>query len=352
MEELNSIRQNLRKVEIKESPNIIKSDLTQKQIDDIRTQFFDSGVQNWFHIIEKITFPSFLIDLKKETASVILSEYLFYKKNNIFSDTLWEDSNIVQLAKDIKEMLEKESLDKFFIKLSTRSPKDSPLIKQRAVKDFKQLYDPDKYTNFEEKIILFTECIQNNFYVDNEKDAIELLISSERVYEDLLYAYETTNYEIFNIKVVIREWKEPVPIQNEFRGFVWNGNLNAIGQYYHLFYFKNLQKNYLEIVEYLKNFYDERLKPYLPNTLTNCIVDFAFYDRDNISIIEINPFDAFALGSFSGSTGLFNLENKKDLETIQNGPFEIRVKTTPSEDKVLKGSVAKTWIEAMENSIK
>jgi len=253
------------------------------------------------------------------------------------------------LEENINEVMKINSWQKVFVKLSTRSPKDSPIIKYKAKAEFDKLFDKNIHTTFEDKIILFGNLVQKNFASDSGRESIELMISSQRVFEDLRYALEgkEDDYTKFGVNVVIREWNEAVPLENEFRGFVWGGNLNAVGQYSHLFCFPGLASRVPEIKLRLKQTFDERLKPVLPSTLQNCIVDFAYMSNGDVKIIELNPFDCFVLGSFSMSTGLYNLNNPKDKEIIQNGPYELRIKETPKDEKELRADVAKDWINIL-----
>ena len=117
--------------------------------------------------------------------------------------------------------------------------------------------------------------------------------------------------------------------------------MNAIGQYSHIFWFPNLSKKVDEIKKALNATFNDKIKPILPKTLQNCIVDFAFISKDDVKIIEINPFDGFSLGSFQASTGLFNLDNKLDRYIIENGPLELRVKENSFTEKNLKKEFVK-----------
>lgn len=94
------------------------------------------------------------------------------------------------LSEKIDLLLKKNNWKKAFIKLSTRSPKDSSLILLRGLEEFKK-NENLKNMNYEQKIVHFSECVQNNFYIETGLQAVELLISSERVSEDLKYAFET-----------------------------------------------------------------------------------------------------------------------------------------------------------------
>eukprot|EP01126_Amoeba_proteus_P044160 TRINITY_DN4890_c0_g1_i3.p1 TRINITY_DN4890_c0_g1~~TRINITY_DN4890_c0_g1_i3.p1 ORF type:complete len:173 (+),score=24.57 TRINITY_DN4890_c0_g1_i3:800-1318(+) len=63
------------------------------------------------------------------------------------------------------------------------------------------------------------------------KEAIQLLTTSERIYEDL--SFELENSSKFHQFIIVREWKN-IPVEHEYRGFVCGKKLNAISQFCHL----------------------------------------------------------------------------------------------------------------------
>ncbi len=64
--ELQSAKEKLKKIETK-TP-LIQNETNIEDPEKMKSQFFASGIQNWFEIYKSLTFPSFFLDLKKEAA--------------------------------------------------------------------------------------------------------------------------------------------------------------------------------------------------------------------------------------------------------------------------------------------
>ena len=153
-----------------------------------------------------------------------------------------------------------------------------------------------------------------------------MFIESSRIREDLMKILETSDPK--EITIAVREWQAMLPqyvsdpgvtsIDNlkEFRGFVFNGNFNAVSQYCYYQYFETLQNERKNIENLLRNFYEKEMKGKIP--FPNCIVDFVICDGI-VKVIEFNP--------FFNDTGacLFSWKNAEDVKIIKEGPFEFRL---------------------------
>ena len=93
----------------------------------------------------------------------------------------------------------------------------------------------------------------------------------------------------------------------------------------------------------------EKIKPKLTKNLKCCIVDLAILNENTIKLIEINPFDGKSLASLKGSTGLFDLDDPKDLNIVQKGPFELRLREKALSDIELRMKLNVTWKDMMKN---
>ena len=164
---------------------------------------------------------------------------------------------------------------------------------------------------------------------------LKLLVSSDRVGEDLEYALEPGDANINErISVMVRDWVD-IPLWAEFRGFVWNGKLTSIGQYSHPVLFPELLEKALLIQKDLEKFFDF-VKPKIP--LDRYIIDFGWTD-DRVYLIEINPFDGELV--FPASTGLWSW--KEDRQQMMNGPLELRLRHEKQSDIVLKKTLDPQW---------
>jgi hypothetical protein len=77
---------------------------------------------------------------------------------------------------------------------------------------------------------LFQETSASLLRVHTAADAIALLLSSERVFEDIIHTMDH-GAEGWAMSLVVREWDEDVRMQHEYRGFICAGQLTALSQY-------------------------------------------------------------------------------------------------------------------------
>ena len=175
----------------------------------------------------------------------------------------------------------------------------------------------------------------------NGLEAVQLLISSTRVGEDLQYALEPGDDGFSErASLVLREWVE-IPLWAEFRGFVWNGNLTTVGQYNHPVVFPELKSNTSKILSDLKEFFDLVKEQIL---LDRYIIDFA-WTESQVYLVEINPFDGEIV--FPASTGLWSWE--KDRQQMMNGPLELRIREEELDSHVLKANIDPMWRKVLFN---
>eukprot|EP00475_Leptophrys_vorax_P038547 TRINITY_DN6819_c0_g2_i1.p1 TRINITY_DN6819_c0_g2~~TRINITY_DN6819_c0_g2_i1.p1 ORF type:complete len:280 (+),score=79.91 TRINITY_DN6819_c0_g2_i1:113-952(+) len=226
-----------------------------------------------------------------------------------------------------------------FVKLSTRSPKDSQLLYQKGVTIFEE--ELKTYSERDGNILLikYCEAVIKAMKVISGKETIELLCDSNRIWEDLTYALQDPN--TFSVSVLIREWSF-APIAGEWRGFVWDGTLNAVGQYYFFSYFEELQGKEKEIGEKFVAFFDE-IKGSIHHT--HYILDLCVRPDGKILLVEVNPFDGI-IGTIRASTGLFNWD--VDQAIMQNGPLEIRVNKTKFSWSQLKFKIDKDYANVVQ----
>lgn len=304
-------------------------DLSPEQEQKIRETFFDAGVENWLPLLGELSFRSTSIDLSRASCEEI-------SKRSI------SDGGKHALESEIDERMAEKGWDRVFVKLSTRSPKDSPVILSKAAKIYKQR-GGDVIPDLLQRVTLLAQAVQESFSVRSGREAVELLLSSERVAEDLEYALQAPNFEKLGLRVVIRQWEGAIPISNEFRGIVWDGTMNALGQYFHPLVFPDTLKQKEQIEADIRAVHS-KLRPLLAeNGFKNYILDFAWLSPGEVKIIELNPFDGVALGCFPGSTGLFLWDSPRDKTIITQGPFEFRMRTTELPDHELKDRLERKW---------
>jgi len=173
------------------------------------------------------------------------------------------------------------------------------------------------------------------------KQALDLLLRSQRIYEDLKlgikkYEQDIKNKETtFDIQIIVRQWVT-VPISGEFRGFVYAKELTALSQYFDSCYFPELIKNESKILSRIQEFFT-KIKKSIP--LSNYIIDFAL-TSENIYIIELNPFAP------TTDACLFTWTQDEDI-LHGKAPFNYRYVQEPK--KHLKKLVFPVWQPFLES---
>lgn len=350
--------------------------------------FFQSGCGSWFESIKDLTFTSTFCELTEEEARIIVRHWdeLRRLKHNLLLDTneACSASNDLTTLEESKEVLKllsstihqlkhlEEKLDiaianecrlspvgKVFVKLSTRSPKDSKKALKKASEVYKNRINsfystlPDPNTRWR---ILCEETTQS-CAVNNSRDALELLLDSERVYEDLEFALRgppvaSTSTSIDSnskdrkllVDLVVRAWDPSLKPESEFRGICWNGKLTCLCQYFHPLYFEELVANKELILSDILNVFESSLSQAVESQGGYCIIDFAWLGPGKVIIIELNPFDGLCLGVFPASTGLFLWDDPTDKAIMMgDAPFEFRIRLEILSDHILKNQVNKEW---------
>lgn len=354
--ELLQALQSLKKAPEKEKKRfVVEKELSFEENEDVRNRFFECGVQNWYKNFESLTFPSVFISLSKEAAREIVIFYEEFIQNKVFSYEKWQITDKINkfsslwlLEEAIAKELNDKNWKKFFIKHSTRSPKDSPLLVSKAFENFKNI-NGISLKSFQDKLIDFTTEIRKGYCLKTATEAIVLLTTSEKIYDVCRFSLEEKQYNSQQNQIIIRQWQDSIDITGEYRGFVWNGALNAICPYYHWFYWEELLKKELEIKKNIEEFFEKEIKNTLKvSKLMNCQIDFAILPNNKVLLIEINPFDGKVLGSFPVSTGLFSIDNAKDLEIIQNGPLELRLRRQSLSNHELKFRIDELWRKTLK----
>ena len=116
-----------------------------------------------------------------------------------------------------------------------------------------------------------------------------MFMTSERIYQDMLLAIEQKHR--FHENLVVRQFID-IDVDMEFRGFVYSYELTALSQYNYLIYSKRLNERKQEILDLLRTFYSNEVKPRLQrdNFVANFIIDFAVCSSSEGNLICIKLF--------------------------------------------------------------
>jgi hypothetical protein len=309
------------------------------------------NIDRWYEQCKDFTFKTNILSLTREDAIVILQTYA--KKILQVPNTI-EQSEYERIYSTLHEKIELcikdvagESSQGVFVRSSARSPKDSGFQTTRMKKLLKDLLEhqstfsknsnefkreqhkrdgdeDEQYSDEDdddehgdvmdlqnyEFLSFFTAQIQS-LRIQNADEALELLTSSERVYEDLKSALDYADLrKEWGVHICVRKWYN-FPVSNEFRGFVYGRKLVALSQYFDMIYFAHIELEQDKIAEKIRSYFDT-VKNKIP--YENCVIDFAIIpqtnefnttaslvsgkiandlDSANILVIEFNPYDRF-----------------------------------------------------------
>ncbi|CAF3197692.1 unnamed protein product [Rotaria sp. Silwood2] len=316
-------------------------------------------VEAWYKILCSQTFYTEFIPISPSIARAFVNYY-----QTRYNSKQLLNSNDVQLIQSIEHQLKEQIFSSkdspfqtngTFIRLSSRSPKDGcPLNLQTLVKLYHQelaalqVQYPNECDSMEGRANMqLIACCSAQFQSlksTNEFDALNLILSSERVFIDLLAALDcqdvkdnqllnTKNIVLpeWNNNIIIREWNHLLDPSMEFRCFVCKSNLTAISQYNHYCKFYHLQSD--STIQRIKStiiqYWQQKVKPLLDpfnDLYSNYVIDFALIENKisnefECVVIELNP--------FAKSTGasLFDWQTDIDQLTEQRNEIEIRVRS-------------------------
>lgn len=286
-------------------------------------------VEAWYKMIEPLTFRTKFMPLELAQAKVLIAHYRF-RYNRARQLTGEEIATLRALETSIDSTMaearaEFHGSDEFFVRLSSRSPKDASSV---SVADYERALEAvtkdeayagtDKADQMNRQMVAVSDA-QSNLAVSDGRGAMKLLTASERVFVDLMDA--TTTDELYMehpMRVVIRTWEPRLNHRMEFRGFVCDGQFTAVSQYNHYCFFPEVARRADELKVLLLTFWQTEVRDRV--TFASYVVDFAILDGEDgnskIVVIELNP--------FAETTGGALFDWRADADVLKKGPFTMR----------------------------
>lgn len=305
-------------------------------------KYFASAADQWMFIpgLAAWTFQTEFLELPVEAARDLLAGQA-------------STCASMSVAASINKCMQQKGWSLAFCKLTTFSPKDSPLVLREAAERLAAL-PPASGPGLLQQL---NNAMTESLCVADGQKAVRLLASSARVKSDLDEALASAPGAPPVPNLCLRRWDGALPIYSEFRGFVWEGKLNAVGQYVYNLYFEELQDDQrLRCIERdIREAWAE-LGPLLVPMQPTCIIDFAWdpegfswADGKKVVLIEVNPFDGVDLGMGELTTGIFKLrDDPSDLDIVKNGPFELRVQRSKMSEEEFQSFLARLPSEQRE----
>lgn len=326
-----------------------------------REYFFDSGIVTWYETISDCTFSTSFCEVSPTEAQLFIEHWekqvsAQQGSYQSFDPQLLEEakSKLSNLRDRLHQVIQteasKSAASRVFVKLSTRSPKDSKRILAKAAVTYKErisaMEGGDKKVDSNERWRILSEEVASASAVANVDDAMEMLLDSERVYEDFKYALEgeqeRSDWKVF---IVARAWDPRVKPHTEFRAICWGSKLTCLWQYFHPLFFPHLLVEKDEVLkDILACFEDQGVQKAVHSLGGHCIVDFSRVSPGETLIVELNPFDGIGLGTFPASTGLFLWDDPADKKIMKGeASFEFRIRETPSPEEEMKKRYNTNW---------
>lgn len=334
---LQEIKQKLQTVTIQEKSSVVNLKAEEKNKQLLEQNNFDK----WYDALKSELIPShvFMISNAEARALARCYEHSQMGKESL---TTQEQGLLDELSVKIEKeatVISGDILKKgFFVRMTTRSPKDSRIFSDEMFADIKAECDKcaAKGVTVDDnlKLNIIYVLFVKKMIVYSGKEAIKILGESHRIWQDICSSLDVGS----PLGIVIRQWADIHPSM-EFRGFVYDRKLNAISSYNRAVSWPGIPERIKEIEEKCKAYY-EKIQPKIPLSMQNFIVDFAFLADGTVTIVEFNDFADFE--GCGANAELFNWETDKEILQGKK-PFETRVVMKPLEREALGKTLTKPF---------
>ena len=286
-------------------------------------------IEQWYPIIKDFTFKTYFIPLEVEDAIAMSNFYeeKYLPNNKNVNKMTYGDINCLKnLENKIQNLFDSNpnlKLKGVFVRLSGRSPKDGePYNMQKIISNYNNnLIKFEKIYNLKKdspQLKILSYLRSKNLKAENAKEALNLLLSSERIHLDLKDWIKEGGKEM----LALREFGQDLNDDLEFRAFIYNNKLTAITQYDHYIKFDHIIQN--------KDKYEKLINEYWLKNIKDLIktphysIDFAIMNDNQVIAIEMSP--------FMKSTGPCCLRWEIDAEEMMNGTGKLKVNENVYED--------------------
>ena len=257
-----------------------------------RHQNMSVDMDVWYPFLKSITFKTYFIPLKYKEAEAILN-FNYYRNKGKKDKFTKEDTKILRnLEKKVEHYFETHDDLKngAMFRLSGRSGKDMDyydnekiysLYQENLKRKCKELGTDENDINT--KYVSIT-TLMNRFKVNNGKDVLNVLLTSERLFLDLKDWLNHGGRE----QMILRKWDDSLCSDREFRAFIQNNELKAICQDERFALFKNMVENKDLYEKLINNYFKTALQPLMK--IPNYIADFCILKNNEVKLIEFSPF--------------------------------------------------------------
>lgn len=289
----------------------------------LRAENLSWDIDVCYPLVADITFRTTFIPLKRAEAEAIRAYHDVSWRHTRPSLSPQEKTSLVDVERSINEHLEKNFQGQpAFIRLCGRSPKDGdPLDRDKVWNTYtrnlaKQASNPEEPSLLDKMLAIAHTPL---LCINSGAEAMALILSSERVYADILDWLRFGEPE----QICLREWSDELSLDYEFRVFVHNGQITGISQYDHYSFFPHLVAQKQLLQEGLLKYWEDSISPRV--RVKSYVVDIGYYpESQSFVLIELSPF-FHCTGS-----ALFSWERDTDVLHGRK-PMEFRIKEAMSE---------------------
>ena len=257
-----------------------------------RHQNMSVDMDVWYPFLKSITFKTYFIPLKYREAEAILN-FNYYRNKNMKDKFTKEDTKILKnLQKKVDYFFETydDLKNGAMFRLSGRSGKDMDYYDNKKIM---ALYEENlekvskklgkEKTDVNTKYVAIT-TLMNRFKVNNGKDVLNVLLTSERLFLDLKDWLNHGGRE----QMILRKWDDSLCSDKEFRAFIQNNELKAICQDERFALFQDLVDNKDLYEKLINDYFKTALQPLMK--IPNYIADFCILKNNEVKLIEFSPF--------------------------------------------------------------
>jgi hypothetical protein len=322
------------------------------------------NVEAWSTILSGCTFPTFTLPMTLEEGLALARWYKVYVLHHDADFTDEQQTLLENLEQRIDDVIRNDCDGDAFVRMGSRSPKDTPLFDgpdniayARLKKIMKEKIRAVHQANYQDPLLynnaIYATLMESGteaLRITNGREAMHLLQNSERTYVDLLLSLDCRKDSMLPKdeiqKVIIRKWDNRLPYHGEFRCFVHNYSMNAISQYDNYCYFPQLfetEGRLQEKEKLMRDYYQNQVRPLLEqaNFPPHFVIDLGVLINNTVTVIELNPAD----NDVVKGTGSAMFSWSRDADVIQGrAPFEMRVNKSPPFSNY-EEQVAPDWME-------
>jgi len=286
----------------------------------LRAENLPFDIDVWYPLVASFTFKTEFLPLLKCECQAIQAFYNVSYRHARPHLTQAEISILRNLEASIDNLLDKSfSRQKgAFVRLCGRSPKDGePLHRSHVLRDYEEnlrnLLSEGQEVSLNTKMAAIART--SWLKVQSGAEVLSLLLTSERVYADML------DWERFGEpeQICLRAWEAGVTMDYEFRVFVHDNKIRGVSQYDHYAFYPHLRAHQDDILSAIHALWSDVHRCL---GIDSYVFDVAFLPSEKRCVmIELSPFLACT------GPALFSWSSPHDMAVLEGRePFEFRLK--------------------------